>query len=233
MAGRHPGGDRARLADRRLAGRGRLLSRIGVCSADRILAPGHDFGLPLRRRGHYLLGGGGLLGVLASQSDQVSAFLRPINDTLQTIPLFVFLIPVLMVFQHGDFAAVLAIVMYAIVPAIRYTEHGIRNVPADIVEAARASGCTRGQLLRLVQLPLALPEIMLGLNQVVVFALAMLIVTALLGTQDLGQKIYQALARSELGNGIVAGLCIAFIAMIADRIIQALSARWKANLGLQ
>ena len=175
---------------------------------------------------------GGLLGVLASQSERVSAFLRPINDTLQTIPLFVFLIPVLMVFQHGDFAAVLAIVMYAIVPAIRYTEHGIRNIPADIVEAARASGCTRAQLLRHVQLPLALPEIMLGLNQVVMFALAMLIVTALLGTQDLGQKIYQALARSELGNGVVAGLGIAFIAMIADRIIQALSARWKANLGL-
>ena len=176
---------------------------------------------------------GGLLGVLASQSDRVSAFLRPINDTLQTIPLFVFLIPVLMVFQHGDFAAVLAIVMYAIVPAIRYTEHGIRNVPADIVEAARALGCTKGQLLRLVQLPLALPEIMLGLNQVVVFALAMLIVTALLGTQDLGHKIYQALARLELGNGLVAGLGIAFIAMIADRIIQALSARWKQNLGLE
>ena len=175
---------------------------------------------------------GGALGVLASQSERVSAFLRPINDTLQTIPLFVFLIPVLMVFQHGDFASVTAIVMYAIVPAIRYTEHGIRNIPTDIIEAARASGCTRGQLLRHVQLPLALPEIMLGLNQVVVFALAMLIVTALLGTQDLGQKIYQALARSEPGNGLIAGLGIAFIAMIVDRILQALSRRWKENLGL-
>ena len=137
-----------------------------------------------------------------------------------------------MVFQHGDFASVTAIVMYAIVPAIRYTEHGIRNIPTDIIEAARASGCTRGQLLRHVQLPLALPEIMLGLNQVVVFALAMLIVTALLGTQDLGQKIYQALARSEPGNGLIAGLGIAFIAMIVDRILQALSRRWKENLGL-
>lgn len=175
---------------------------------------------------------GGVLGVIASQSTRVSAFLRPINDTLQTIPLFVFLIPVLMVFQHGDFAAVVAIVMYAIVPAIRYTEHGIRSVPSDIIEAARASGCTRGQLLRHVQLPLALPEIMLGLNQVVVFALAMLIVTALLGTQDLGQKIYQALARSEPGNGLIAGLGIAFIAMIVDRILQALSRRWKESLGL-
>ena len=177
-------------------------------------------------------GVGGILGVLASQSDRVSAFLRPINDTLQTIPLFVFLIPVLMVFQHGDFAAVIAIVMYAIVPAIRYTEHGIRNVPGEILEAARASGCTRRQLLRHVQLPLALPEIMLGLNQVVVFALAMLIVTALLGTQDLGQQIYRALAGAEIGDGVVAGLAIAFIAMIVDRILQALSRRWKANLGL-
>ena len=175
---------------------------------------------------------GGLLGVWASQNDRVSAFLRPINDTLQTIPLFVFLIPVLMVFLHGDFSAFLAIIMYAVVPAIRYTEHGIRNVPPDIVEAARVFGSTRRQLLMHVQLPLALPEIMLGLNQVVVFALAMLIVTALLGTQDLGQKIYEALTRAESGKGIVAGLGVAFIAMIADRIIQAWSTRRKAELGL-
>lgn len=158
--------------------------------------------------------------------------LAPINDTLQTIPLFVFLIPVVMVFLHGDFAAVLAICMYAIVPAIRYTELGIRNVPAETVEVARAFGSTPRQVLLYVQLPLALPEIMLGLNQVIVYALSMLIVTSLLGTRDLGQQIYEALTRAEPGKGLIAGFAIAFLAMIADRIIQAWSNRKKAEYGL-
>ena len=175
---------------------------------------------------------GGSLGIAAALSDRVSAFIRPINDTLQTIPLFVFLIPVLMISLHGDFSAFLAIIMYAIVPAIRYTEHGIRNVPPEILEAARSFGTTRRQMLFQVELPLALPEIMLGLNQVVVFALAMLIVTALLGTQDLGQKIYEALTRGEPGKGLVAGFCIAFIAMITDRILQSWARRRKRELGL-
>ena len=178
----------------------------------------------------FVLGVG--IGILAALDDRVSAFVRPINDTLQTIPLFVFLIPVLMVFLHGDFSAFLAIIMYAIVPAIRYTEHGIRNVPPEIVEAARSFGTKRVQRLIQVELPLALPEIMLGLNQVVVFALAMLIVSSLLGTHDLGQKIYEALTRAEIGKGLVAGLGIALLAMIADRVIQAWATRRKRELGL-
>ena len=137
-----------------------------------------------------------------------------------------------MVFLHGDFSAFVAIIMYAIVPAIRYTEHGIRNIPAEIVEATEALGATRRQRLFQVELPLALPEIMLGLNQVIVFALAMLIVSSLLGTHDLGQKIYEALTRAQTGNGLVAGFGIALIAMIADRIIQAWAHRRKQELGL-
>jgi glycine betaine/proline transport system permease protein len=175
---------------------------------------------------------GGLLGLWAAHNDAVSRVLAPVNDTLQTIPLFVFLIPVVMVFLHGDFAAVLAICMYAIVPAIRYTELGIRNVPAETVEVARAFGCTPRQALLLVKLPLALPEIMLGLNQVIVYALSMLIVTSLLGTRDLGQSIYEALTRAETGKGLVAGFAIAFLAMIADRIIQSWSNRKKTAYGL-
>jgi glycine betaine/proline transport system permease protein len=175
---------------------------------------------------------GGLLGLWAAHSDAASRILRPINDTLQTIPLFVFLIPVVMVFLHGDFAAVLAICMYAIVPAIRYTELGIRSVPPETVEVARAFGCTGRQTLFFVKLPLALPVIMLGLNQVIVFALSMLIVTSLLGTKDLGQSIYEALTRAETGKGLVAGFAIALLAMIADRIIQSWSNRKKAEYGL-
>ncbi|MBS35702.1 MAG: glycine/betaine ABC transporter permease [Thiotrichales bacterium] len=175
---------------------------------------------------------GGALGVWAAQSDRVSAFIRPINDTLQTIPLFVFLIPVLMFFRVGDFTAFLAIIMYAIVPPIRYTEHGLRNVDPSVIEAARAMGCTRWQMLFQVKLPLALPELMLGLNQTIMFGLAMLVITALVGTKDLGQSIYIALGKADPGAGLVAGLGMAFIAMIADRIIQSWSNKKRVELGL-
>lgn len=173
-----------------------------------------------------------LLGVWAAHNDRVSAFLRPINDTLQTMPLFVFLIPILMVFLLGDFTAMLAIVAYSIVPAIRYTEHGIRNVPKETIEAARAFGCTNLQLLFQVKLPLAIPEIMLGMNQVVMFALAMLVITALVGTMDMGQLVYEALTNANFGLGVIAGLGIALIAMITDRIVQAWSHKKKIELGL-
>jgi glycine betaine/proline transport system permease protein len=175
---------------------------------------------------------GGALGVWAALNDRVSAFMRPINDTLQTMPLFVFLIPVIMFFQVGDFPALLAIIMYAIVPSIRYTEHGIRHVRADIVEAATAQGCTKRQILFQVQLPLALPEIMLGLNQTIMFGLAMLVIAALVGTKGLGQAVYIALNAGNVGFGFIAGMSMAFIAMIADRITQAWSAQKKAELGL-
>ena len=176
---------------------------------------------------------GGALGAWAAHNDRLSALLRPINDTLQTMPLFVLLIPVLMFFQIGEFTAYLAIIMYAIVPAIRYTEHGLRRVPSDIIEAARSFGCTRSQLLWQVKLPLAIPEIMLGLNQTIMFGLAMLVIAALVGTKGLGQQTYVALTAGDAGKGVVAGLGIAIIAIITDRIIQAWSLRKKAALGLE
>ena len=177
--------------------------------------------------------GGALLGVWAAHNERVSAFIRPINDTLQTMPLFVFLIPVLMFFQIGEFSAYLAIIMYAIVPAIRYTEHGLRTVPAEIVEAARSMGCTGKQMLLEVKMPLAIPEIMLGLNQTIMFGLAMLVVAALVGTKGLGQQVYVALTAGDPGKGVIAGLSITVIAMIADRIIQAWSIERKRALGLE
>ena len=175
---------------------------------------------------------GGLIGIWASRNDHVSAFVRPINDTLQTIPLFVFLIPVIMFFQTGEFSALLAIIAYAIVPAIRYTEHGLRNVRPDLIEAAQGMGSTKRQILWQVQLPLALPEIMLGLNQTIMYGLAMLVIAALVGTKGLGQLVYIALGKADTGVGLVAGLGMALIAMIADRIIQAWSAQKKAALGV-
>ncbi len=175
---------------------------------------------------------GGALGIWAAQNDRVSAVLRPINDTLQTMPLFVFLIPVVMVFLVGDFSALLAIIMYAIVPAIRYTEHGIRHVDPVAIEAARMMGCTERQILWKVKLPLAVPEIMVGLNQVVMFALAMLVIAALVGTKGLGQWVYDSLTNARFGQGVIAGGSMALMAMIADRIIQAWAASKKRDLGL-
>ena len=173
------------------------------------------------------------LGVWAAMSARVSAFLRPISDTLQTMPIFVFLIPAVMVFLVGEFTALIAVIMYAIVPSIRYTEHGIRNAPADVVEAARSFGATRRQLLWQVQLPLALPEIMLGLNQTIMMGLAMVIVAALVGARGLGQEVMVALQRADTGLGFVSGLSVALIAIVSDRIIQSWSRRRKAALGMR
>ena len=172
------------------------------------------------------------LGIWAALNDRVSAIVRPIIDTLQTMPQLVFLLPVVMLFKVGELPALMAMVSYAVVPAIRYTEHGIRNVRADAVEAARAFGCTRRQILLRVQLPQAVPEIMLGMNQTIMFGLSMLVISALVGTRDLGQSIYSALTNGNMGNGLVAGGSMALIAMVADRITQAWAARRKEALGL-
>jgi glycine betaine/proline transport system permease protein len=161
------------------------------------------------------------LGILASRSDRVQAVVLPVIDTLQTIPSFCFIIPVVMLFRVGDVTAMIATVAFAIVPSVRYTNHGIRQVPNEIVEAGRVAGCTRWQLFRHVQLPTALPEIMLGINQTVLLSLSMIIICAMIGTRDLGQEVFKALAKADSGRGIVAGLVIAFIGIVADRLITA------------
>ena len=165
---------------------------------------------------------GSVLGIWAALNDRFSAFIRPINDTLQTMPQFVPLIPIMMLFLVGEFSALLAIMIYAIVPPIRYMEVGIRSVPGEVVEAARALGCSRWQLLRHVQLPLARPQILLGLNQTIVMALYMLVVAALVGSLGLGQLVYQGVGNADFGTGGAAGLAIAFIAILADRMIRSL-----------
>ena len=172
------------------------------------------------------------IGIWSALSERVHRVVQVVIDTLQTLPSFVYLIPVVMLFRVGDFSAMIAIVAYAVVPAIRYTDLGIRQVREDLVEAARAMGCSRRQILVRVQLPIALPEIMLGINQTIMLALAMLVITALVGTRDLGQEVYIALTKADTGRGIVAGLCVAFIAIIADRLISAWSHLKKRDLGI-
>ena len=173
------------------------------------------------------------IGIWAAGNDRAHRVVQVVIDTLQTLPTFVYLIPVVMLFRVGDFSALIAVVAYAVAPAVRYTTHGIRQVPVQLVEAATAAGCTRRQTLWKVQLPIALPEIMLGVNQTIMLALSMLVITALVGTRDLGQEVYIALTKADTGRGIVAGLCVAFIAIVPDRLIGAWTRRKKQELGLE
>ena len=172
------------------------------------------------------------LGIWAAQKPGAGRVILGLMDTLQTLPSFVYLIPVVMLFRVGDFSAMIAVVLYALAPAVRYAAHGIREVPPQLLEAGKMSGCTPRQLLWKVKLPLATPQLLLGLNQTIMLALSMLVITALVGTRDLGQEVYIALTKANAGQGIVAGLSVAFIAIIADRIVHALSDNQKRRLGL-
>ncbi len=172
---------------------------------------------------------GGSLGVWAANSQRASAVLKPICDALQTMPQFVFLIPALMFFKVGEFTALIAIMLYAVVPPIRYVEHGLRHVRTDVLEAVEQMGATPTQALFQARLPLALPVVLLGINQTIMAALSMLAIAALVGTRDLGQQVYVALGKADAGMGLIAGLSIAFLAILADRLTQAWGNRYRAR----
>ncbi len=172
------------------------------------------------------------LGIWAAASNTAGKVIGAFIDMLQTLPSFVYLIPVIMLFRVGDFAAMIAVVLYALAPAVRYTAHGLRSVQSELIEAGIVCGCTRWQVLTRVRLPMALPDILLGVNQTIMLALSMLVITALVGTRDLGQEVYAALATADVGRGVMAGLAVAAIAIIADRLIAGATARAKARLGL-
>lgn len=172
------------------------------------------------------------VGIWAAATEWRSKMALLWCDTFQTFPSFIYLIPVIMLFQVGDVAAITAIVIYAVIPAIRYTILGLRSVPRETVEAAVMSGCSYWQLLWKVRMPLALPEIMLGINQTIMFALFMVIIAAFIGTRDLGQEIFRALTFADAGKGLVVGLCVAFMGLAADRLIGQWAANRKRQLGL-
>jgi glycine betaine/proline transport system permease protein len=172
------------------------------------------------------------LGIWAARSPLAARIIMAICDTLQTFPSFIYLIPVIMLFQTSDLSNVIAMLAYASVPAIRFTYLGLTRVPPATVEAAIASGATPRQRLWKVELPVAFPEIVLGINQTIMMALAMVAITALIGSRDLGQEIYKALPGADTGRGLLAGLGIAFIGIIADRLFQAWASRRKNELGL-
>ena len=172
------------------------------------------------------------LGIWGSRSPRRARVLLFLCDTFQTFPSFIYLIPVIMLFRVGDVAAVMAVVIYATIPAVRYTIFGLRNVPGEIVEAGIASGCNERQLLWKIRMPLAFPQMMLGVNQTVLFALFMVIIAAFIGTRDLGQEIFRALGSADAGKGIVIGLCVSFMGLSVDRLISDWAAKRKRDLGL-
>ena len=172
------------------------------------------------------------LGVLAARSDRLDLILRPILDTMQTLPAFVYFPVVIMLFRVGELSGIIATVIYAIPPAVRLTNLGIREVPIEAIEAARSYGSSRSQILFKVQIPLALPSVMMGINQTTMMALAMVAYAALIGSEGLGQEVLYAISRWDIGKGFVAGMSIVLLAVVADRITQAWARRQAETLGL-
>ncbi|MCZ6885979.1 MAG: ABC transporter permease subunit, partial [Alphaproteobacteria bacterium] len=163
------------------------------------------------------------VGVLASQSDGFEAFVKPILDTMQTMPAFVYLIPAIFFFGIGGPSATLAIIIYAMPPVVRLTSLGIRQVPATTIEAAQSFGSTPSQVLWKVQIPQALPSIMLGINQTIMMALGLAVLSTFIGAGGLGEEVWKALRKLRVGWSLEAGLSIVFMAIIFDRLSLAMS----------
>jgi glycine betaine/proline transport system permease protein len=164
-------------------------------------------------------------GIFSAKNERFDAILRPILDGMQTIPSFVYLIPAIMFFGIGNVPGIMATVIFSLPPMVRLTSLGIRQVDFEVVEAGHAFGSTPWQLLIKIQLPLALPSIMAGVNQTVMMALSMVVVAAMIGAGGLGYKILYSIQRVDLAVGIEAGLGILFIAMVLDRILQGVTKR--------
>ena len=162
-------------------------------------------------------------GLLLAGNDRVERIVRPILDTMQTMPVFVYLIPAILFFGLGKAPAVIATTVYAIVPLIRLTSLGIRQVDIEVVEAARAFGSTTLQTLYKVQIPQAIPTIMTGLNQTLMMAMAMVVTCSMIGASGLGMEVLIGVNRIEIGRGIVAGTAVVFVAIILDRLTQGLA----------
>ena len=171
------------------------------------------------------------LGILAARNNTVNSAMRPILDGMQTMPPFVYLIPGIMLFGIGNVPGIFATVIYAVPPAIRLTNLGIRQVTPQVVEAAQSFGTTRRQLLQKVQLPMAVPTIMAGINQSIMMALGMVVIASLVGAGGLGEDVLRALGRFRPGEALLSGLAIVALAIILDRITQAWARNRQASMG--
>ncbi len=163
------------------------------------------------------------LGLMAGRSDRFEQWLRPMLDAMQTTPAFVYLVPIVMLFSVGNVAGVLATIVFAMPPIVRLTSLGIRQVHPELIEAAQAFGGTNWQVLTRVQIPLAMPTILAGLNQTIMMALSMVVIAALIGAGGLGSPVIQGLNTLDIGQAVVGGLGIVLMAIILDRITQSMA----------
>ena len=169
------------------------------------------------------------LGIITGKSKAVRSVMLPVLDVMQTMPSFVYLIPVVMLFGLGKIPAIIATVIYAVPPLIRLTDLGIRLVDKEVLEASRSFGANSWQQLFGVQLPLALPNIMAGLNQTTMMALSMVVIASMIGARGLGYEVLLGINRLEVGRGLLAGIGIVILAVIFDRITQAYGKRIQAR----
>jgi len=163
-------------------------------------------------------------GIMAARSETVNRAIKPVLDLMQTMPAFVYLIPAVIFFGLGNVPGMIATVVFAMPPVIRLTALGILQVPGDLIELAEAFGTTERQKLVKVQLPLAMPTIMAGVNQCIMMALSMVVIAAMIGARGLGYKVLEGIQRLDIGTGFEAGLAIVILAIILDRVTQSLAA---------
>ncbi|MEN8808327.1 MAG: proline/glycine betaine ABC transporter permease [Desulfobacterales bacterium] len=167
------------------------------------------------------------LGIWSGRNDAFEAGIRPVLDAMQTTPAFVYLVPIVMLFSVGNVAGVLATIIFALPPLIRLTSLGIRQVHPELVEAAQAFGATNWQVLIRVQVPLAMPTILAGLNQTIMMALSMVVIAALIGAGGLGSPVILGLNTLDIGRAVIGGLSIVLMAIVLDRVTQSMAQQKK------
>jgi glycine betaine/proline transport system permease protein len=164
-------------------------------------------------------------GIWSAKSNTADTIIRPILDFMQTMPAFVYLIPAIFFFSVGNTPGVIATVIFSLPPSVRLTNLGIRNVPGDVIEAGRAFGANENQILFKIQLPLAMPTILAGINQVILLALSMVVIASMVGAKGLGSIVYQGIQQNDIAKGFESGLGIVVLAMILDRITQSIGTK--------
>jgi glycine betaine/proline transport system permease protein len=173
------------------------------------------------------------LGILSARSDRLEKVVRPVLDAMQTLPAFVYLVPVVMLFGIGNVPGVLVTIVFAVPPLVRLTNLGIRQVPDDKIEAARAFGCTPRQMLMRVQLPLAAPTIMAGVNQTLMLSLSMVVIASMISVGGLGQMVLRGIGRLDMGLATVGGVGLVLLAIFLDRLTQAMGERTSSDPSLR
>lgn len=169
------------------------------------------------------------IGIWLSRSDRAASMVRPILDAMQTTPAFVYLVPIVMLFGIGNVPGVVVTIIFALPPLIRLTNLGIRQVPSDLIEASRSFGASPSQLLFKVQLPLAMPTIMAGVNQTLMLCLSMVVIASMIAVGGLGQMVLRGIGRLDMGLATIGGIGIVLLAIVLDRITQAMGAERRTQ----